>query len=231
MNKLSTLLLATSLSLFATACQTTTSGNVADGDQKGRATAGASAVADAAAARRMARWARDNGKPVALASAASALASVGASDESLTKVEGGEGEAGDKAGGRGAATPESLFAEARQMAGNNETMLAAIGAMESTASRGAVSGPISHVDRVLAQTVDVYRIEFRGDEFARVVVDGDGDTDLDLYIFDENGNLITSDTDLTDYCVCSWTPRWTGTFRIEIRNLGGVYNEYTLTTN
>ena len=52
---------------------------------------------------------------------------------------------------------------------------------------------------------------------------------LDTY--DSNGNLIDSDTDYTDNCVCTWTPRWTGNFRIKIVNRGGVYNRYILRTN
>ena len=60
---------------------------------------------------------------------------------------------------------------------------------------------------------------------------GDGDTDLDCYVYDANGNLIDSDTDATDYCVLRWRPAWLGTFRLEIRNLGPVYNAYVLRTN
>ena len=63
---------------------------------------------------------------------------------------------------------------------------------------------------------------------ARVTVEGDGDTDLDLYIYDENNNLITKDDDNIDYCICTWTPKWTGTFKIKIVNRGSVYNRYHL---
>lgn len=96
---------------------------------------------------------------------------------------------------------------------------------------GAVGGPrVNHTD-VLAHSTDRYTIAFRAGEVARITVDGDGDTDLDLYVYDENGNLIASDTDRTDYCVVRWTPRWTGVFRIKVRNLGSVYNHYHFRTN
>ena len=36
---------------------------------------------------------------------------------------------------------------------------------------------------------DLYKIAFRGGEVARAAVSGDGDTRLDLYVYDENGNL------------------------------------------
>ena len=60
---------------------------------------------------------------------------------------------------------------------------------------------------------------------------GDGDTDLDLYVYDENGNLIDKDIDSTDTMLCMWTPKWTGEFIIKIKNLGSVRNYYTLWTN
>ena len=56
----------------------------------------------------------------------------------------------------------------------------------------------------------------------------DGDTDLDLYVYDENGILIASDTDSTETCVVRFWPKWTGAFRIEVRNLGTVYNRYEI---
>ena len=86
----------------------------------------------------------------------------------------------------------------------------------------------STTERVYSNSTDVYRETFYGGEEVCVLVVGDGDTDLDLYIYDENGNLIESDTDILDTCVCTWTPKWTGEFRIEVKNLGNVYNEYTI---
>ncbi len=96
---------------------------------------------------------------------------------------------------------------------------------------GAVGGATETHECVLANTTDTYRVRFYAQEQAEVLVSGDGDTDLDLYIYDENGNLIDSDTDRTDTCYCSWTPRWTGVFIIKIKNLGSVRNYYTMWTN
>jgi hypothetical protein len=108
----------------------------------------------------------------------------------------------------------------------------AIFAMGCAAFAGAVGGPKEAKQRRCnANSSVTYEVAFRGGEQARVVVDGDGDTDLDLYIYDENGNLITKDDDNTDYCICTWTPKWTGKFTIRIVNRGNVYNEYTLRTN
>ncbi len=82
-----------------------------------------------------------------------------------------------------------------------------------------------------AHTTDVYQLSFRAGEAARVVVEGDGDTDLDLYIYDKHGNLIVSDEDYTDNCVCDFLPYVTSTFTIHIVNRGSVYNRFRLVTN
>jgi hypothetical protein len=98
-------------------------------------------------------------------------------------------------------------------------------------TRGRVNGPSETDECVLANSTDTYRIKFRGGETAEVLVMGDGDTDLDLYVYDENGNLIDKDIDSTDTMLCMWTPKWTGEFIIKIKNLGSVRNYYTMWTN
>lgn len=131
------------------------------------------------------------------------------------------------------AAKADLAALARQYAGENEALQAVVAmATDSSASRGRVGGSVDgHVDRVRAEATDVYKIDFRGGRDAEVYVRGDGDTDLDLFITDENGNDICSDTETDDRPYCSWSPRWTGEFTVRIENLGDVYNEYELYTN
>jgi hypothetical protein len=97
--------------------------------------------------------------------------------------------------------------------------------------RGITTGETYHTDLVRANHTDVYTMRFVGGEKAEVAVVGDGDTDLDLYIYDENGNLIKSDTDYGDDCYVSWYPKWTGSFKVKIKNLGSISNRYVLLTN
>ena len=114
-----------------------------------------------------------------------------------------------------------ILADATTFADGDKTLLALIKDTQK-ASRGVTTGPVRRTDRVLAGYTDTWHFTFRGGEYAYVIVSGDGDTD---------GNLIDSDTDYTDDCVCSFTPRWTGTFYIKIKNRGRVYNNYVLVTN
>lgn len=129
--------------------------------------------------------------------------------------------------------PAAMIAAARSMAGDNThvTMLATdLQNRLAGGAKGAVGGPRSTVDRVLSNTTDVWEIRFRGGERGSIRVDGDDDTDLDCYVY-AAGTLIAYDTDLTDHCVLDWYQPSTGIVRLEIRNLGDVYNQYILSTN
>lgn len=122
-----------------------------------------------------------------------------------------------------------LLADATKFADGDKNLLAMIKAAGEI--RGRVGGPVRHYDTVRAGATDTYNISFRGGELAMIIVSGDGDTDLDLYVYDNNGNFIASDTDYSDDCVVSFTPRWTGNFRVKIVNRGRVYNRYVIATN
>ena len=103
--------------------------------------------------------------------------------------------------------------------------------VHTAATRGAVGGPKRAASTVNARSTDRYICKFWAGELAEVAVIGDGDCDLDLYIYDENGNLIASDTDYTDQCICRRVPSWTGAFTIKIVNRGYVYSNYIIATN
>ncbi|WP_147393930.1 MULTISPECIES: hypothetical protein [Alcanivorax] len=121
---------------------------------------------------------------------------------------------------------------AKQYAGENPLLLSVVAmASDTVVSRGAHYGAIGHHDRVYAGTTDVYDITFTGGRQAEILIRGDGDTDLDLFVFDENGNAICSDTMRDDRPYCAWNPRWTGEFQVQVKNLGPVYNNYVLLTN
>jgi hypothetical protein len=85
-------------------------------------------------------------------------------------------------------------------------------------------------DRVLAFDTDTWRV-WAAAGTTRVVVNGDGDTDLDCWVYDRFGRLLGSDTDGTDLCIIRFNHPSAGDLRIRIRNLGNVYNEYELTVD
>jgi hypothetical protein len=112
-------------------------------------------------------------------------------------------------------------------------VFSAFAVLASTFSTAHADGlnPTRTVEQVKANMTDVYHLTFIAGQTAVVDVRGDGDTDLDLYIYDSNNNLITKDEDFTDHCVARWVPKWTGKFTIKVKNRGGVANNYVMTTN
>jgi hypothetical protein len=79
----------------------------------------------------------------------------------------------------------------------------------------------------------IYEIKlmFKGEEQAEFFLIGDGDTRLDIVIYDSANNIVAKDgesgtrrEDLSDLRFCRWTPKKEATFRIQIRNWGEVYN-------
>ena len=123
---------------------------------------------------------------------------------------------------------------AAEFSDGDVTLLALLTQVQNEAaapSRGAVGGAKYNVDVVKANGTDTYNISFVAGRLAEVAVSGDGDTDLDLYVYDSNGNLIEKDADYTDDCYVSWVPKWTGRFKIKIVNRGRVANRYVLITN
>jgi len=207
---------------------------------------GAAAVALVSQAGELVHYARENESPLAMLTAVQMIrrvrlqegnARVG-SKQSETKEGGKEAKEGTK-GQTPAPTldGQKLLAEAKTWAKGDPHLLALIEAESakpgaaSSLTLGVVDGPINQKDRVEARTTDLYKLTFRGGELARIAVIGDGDTDLDLYVYDESGNEIAKDVDRTDRCLVEWTPRRTGQFQVRIVNLGRVHNQYLLITN
>lgn len=204
------------------------------------------AVSMVGEALRLADRARQMESVAMMVSAAELLASVRLREgvlpeQEMSEME-GEGASGTKPSSTTppSVTPGELLDEAEPWARGDEMMVGLITRARADSAEksggdlqtmGAVGGPKVATKKLLARTVVTYEVQFRGGEAAIVIVDGDGDTDLDLFVYDANGHLIDQDIDLTDTCVATWTPRWTGTFTIKVANLGNVWNEFVLTTN
>jgi hypothetical protein len=129
-------------------------------------------------------------------------------------------------------TVDSILDEAKAMSGDDEVIAGLIDDVKASATKGRSSGPGYNVQTIPGASIDNYAgISFDGGKYAEVYAEGSGRTNLDLYIYDENGNLICSDTDGSDVAYCGWTPRWTGAFTIKVVNRGDASNRYALITN
>lgn len=100
-----------------------------------------------------------------------------------------------------------------------------------TAHAGAVGGPVHRVDRVSANSRVSYTINCRGGEWTNLLLRGDGDTDLDVFVYDRSGRLVASHTDDSDICFARWFSATTQTYTVVVRNWGPVYNQFVLMTD
>ena len=179
----------------------------------------------------LAKFGYENNSPSALIQAAELYLSVGTNEFQPVSAEMGVGEETSK-DNFVSLDPKQILADAAVLADGDPAYLAMIKKLENTTqTRGAVGGPKRGVYRVPARGTDTFTVKFFSNERATIVVSGDGDTDLDLYVYDDNGNLIAKDDDYSDDCVVNWVPRWTGQFTIKVVNRGNVYNEYIIATN
>ena len=51
--------------------------------------------------------------------------------------------------------------------------------------------------------------------------------DFDLYVYDENGNLVQQDVSTSSDALCLITPRWTGPFRLMVKSARG-FSRYNI---
>lgn len=129
---------------------------------------------------------------------------------------------------------ESVLADAKAFADGDPNLLALIDNIDAEAKgaqRGNINGPSRDYSSVNGNSHIDYTASFVANELAEVLVSGDGDTDLDLYVYDSNGNLIAKDIDYSDDCYVRWVPAWTGRYTIRIVNRGPVYNRFVILTN
>src|SRR6516165_659298 len=163
---------------------------------------------------------RNTKDPLALIVAARIMKALGGTEADL-KPEGRAATVSAQKSGQ-PVSADSILVEARDLAkGEKITNLL----IDETAAMGTAAGTGQPA------ATDVYSVVFSGGQLAEAGIAGDGDSDLDLLVYDENDHLVCRSTGSSDREYCRWWPRWTGPFRIEIQNLGAVANLYRVATN
>ena len=193
----------------------------------------ASPVAQLALADRLYALGVERDDPVMVLAAARLAQSVPTREVARTPQEGAQAMPADAR----APSVMAMVQKARDMA-KRDPQLAALAqqALEGpdTASRGRVGGAgitNSYVRGGGSVTYFGNDSRFYGQELAAVRLAGDGNADLDLYVYDASGNLICSREGTSAYESCAWTPRWTDTFRIVVRNASPVGSAFAMATN
>ena len=95
-----------------------------------------------------------------------------------------------------------------------------------TADASPVGGTKLIDDTLAAGKNASYTLRLAKAQETVILVAGDERSDLDCYLFDEQGLSIDSDTDDTDTCRITVTPKWTGTFTLVIKNIGPRPDSY-----
>lgn len=182
-------------------------------------------------ANQLASYGDRNEDALALIVAASIKQGLGSSEaDEAEKESEGEGEGEDKDGDGHGNSVEDMLARASEYAGDNAELAGMIADVEAEGARGDIQGPGCYQDAVLAGYTDIWNITFTpGSNY--IALSGDGDTDLDLYVYDRRGNLICQSLSYYDDEYCSWYQSRTRPIRVEVKNLGYVYNVYDLCTN
>lgn len=127
---------------------------------------------------------------------------------------------------------EAMLEAAIEMAGDDILLTDLAEDIRLTAAKGQISRPQRAAGHVGPGETAVYRkVAFTGGDFAEIYVEGSGDANIDLYIHDQQGNLICSDRDASDRAHCGWLPETTAPFDISIVNRGDKVNRYSLITN
>jgi hypothetical protein len=125
----------------------------------------------------------------------------------------------------------TMMALAKELAGEDEVLAGLVEDAMVEAGRGRVGGVSSTLSRLPAGQTDTWEVPFYGDSYAELAVVGDGDSNLDVLVTDENGNTICYDVSWSDKIYCDFVPRWNGYFYVTVQNNGASRNSYYLMTN
>ncbi|MBP5465501.1 MAG: hypothetical protein J6Y13_10060 [Treponema sp.] len=131
---------------------------------------------------------------------------------------------------------EELLAAAKELTGQDKTYKEWIRKTERrlSGSRGATVAVRFGESFVYGNDGDMtHQISFNAKEVAEVYITCslDSDADLDLYVYDADGEIVAFDESDTKDCTVSFYPEYTGTFTIQVKNHSTCNATYLLVTN
>lgn len=124
---------------------------------------------------------------------------------------------------------DRMMASAKILAQEDDTLLGLIEETERAPAR--LGAAMRHLSRLPGGMTDVWELAFFGRSYAELAVIGDGDSNLDVLVADENGNTICHDVSWSDKISCDFVPAWNGYFYVTVQNTGTTRNSYYLLTN
>ena len=128
---------------------------------------------------------------------------------------------------------EALLTDAVALGGASPVIKALAEEVRATATKGRAVSKGYSVATLKGAGTDWYRgHKFVGGQYAEVSVQGRGGTgSVDLFLYDDKGNLVCRDLRQSGTGYCGWTPSATSVFDIKIVNRTGQPFRYALSTN
>ncbi|MDR3153750.1 MAG: hypothetical protein LBW85_05625 [Deltaproteobacteria bacterium] len=206
-------------------------------DEKPKVSADADAVARLALAAQLAEQGRKTKSPLLLAAAAElyAVTSVKPGGNSKTGSEGAQAPAVDAGTSPEPVTDAAaLYAEAAAAAraASNDPLAETIEKAAAAGSRQPVPGSgRGNRYRVNPYDTDNHTVRYRGGEIALATAIASGDYDIDLYVYNGDGQLVAYDNDSTSIGTCAWVPSYTRDYSLRVKNTTGSYVKYFIYAN
>ena len=128
-------------------------------------------------------------------------------------------------------TAAEMLASATTLAAENEALLDLIEAARRDGPFSPQANIVSTKSHIAGAGTDSWALPFFGASPAELAILGDGASNLDLRIADENGTPVCQDVGPSDTAYCSFYPARNGMFQITVINTGNGANSYLLLTN
>lgn len=127
---------------------------------------------------------------------------------------------------------EAMLSAAEAAAGDDTGLLGLIADIRAERGKGVATGPIYSILKIAPRRSSRFGpLPFAGDDYAEVYLEGDGASDLNLYVVDSAGRLVCSDTDISDIAYCGWYPDRDDDFSFRVENAGGAASTFSVMTN
>lgn len=122
---------------------------------------------------------------------------------------------------------KQLLEDAAKFAKDDKNLLGLIEECRN-AKRSPVDGIIDRFFRIPSRGTHDWSVRLQAYQTTVIAISGDGTTDLDLYVYDQYGNLIVSDVSYGDQCYVALDVYITSNFLVRVVNRGYVYNDYEI---
>lgn len=127
---------------------------------------------------------------------------------------------------------QEMLATATELSGANEALLGLIDDIRAERSKGLIGGRVYNTATLGSGQKDNYEaLPFEGKKFAEIYLEGKGQGDLNLFIYDDQNRLVCSDTDISRIAYCYWRPAKTANFTAVVENKGPSAANYSLMSN